>query len=88
MRLKELTEAGTMAWQRSGTKNTRKFRCKSGPRKGRVMASPASCNAPYNSKKGANLKKTKSKLGMSRKIKSTLTRKRNPASRRLRKLNK
>lgn len=88
MKLKEITEAVSTAFKRSGTKNTRKFRCKSGPRKGRVMASPASCNKPMNYKRSASLKKTKSKLGKQRSFRSALTRTRNPASRRLKKLNR
>jgi hypothetical protein len=88
MRISEITEGVTAAWKRTGTKNTRQFRCKSGPRKGRVMASPASCNKPINSKKRASLIKTKTRLGNQRKFKSKQTRKRNPYSRRLKKLNK
>ena len=88
MRLREITEAVSTAFRRRGTKNVRKFRCKSGPRKGRVMASPASCNAPINYKRSSNLKKTKAKLGKQRSFRSGLTRTRNPASRRLKKLNK
>lgn len=88
MRLREITEAVSTAFKRTGTKNTRKFRCKSGPRKGRVMASPASCNKPLNYKRSAGLKKTKSRLGKQRSFRSALTRKRNPASRRLTKLNR
>lgn len=88
MKLQEITEAVSTAFKRTGTKNVRKFRCKSGPRKGRVMASPASCNAPMKYKKSAGLKKTKSKLGKQRSFRSALTRTRNPASRRLKKLNK
>ena len=52
------------------------------------MASPASCNKPINSKKRASLIKTKTRLGNQRKFKSKQTRKRNPYSRRLKKLNK
>lgn len=88
MKLREVTEGVTTAWKRSGTKNTRKFRCKSGPRKGRVMASPASCNKPISAKKRANLKRTKTRMGGHRVYRSNLTRKRDPYSRRLKKLNK
>lgn len=88
MKLKEITEGVTTAWSRSGTSNTRKFRCKSGPRKGRVMASPASCNKPVNAKKRATLTKTNTRLGKQRTFKTKQTKKRNPYSRRLRRLNK
>jgi hypothetical protein len=88
MRLKEIIEGVSTAFKRLGTKNVRKFRCKSGPRKGRVMASPASCNAPLKSKKSAKLRKTKTRLGKQRSFRSNLTRRRNPASRRLKQLNR
>jgi len=88
MKINEITEGVTTAWRRSGTGNSRKFRCKSGPRKGRVMASPASCNKPIDTKKKATLTRTKSRMGPQRKFKNKLTRKRDPYSRRLQKLNK
>jgi hypothetical protein len=88
MRKEEFIEAVSNAYKRVGSKNVRKFRCKSGPRKGRVMASPASCNAPINSKKRASLTKTKSRLGKQRSFTSKLTTKRNPSSRRLKTLNR
>jgi len=88
MRLAEFTEAVNTAWKRQSGKNVRKFRCKSGPRKGRVMASPASCNAPFKAGKSANLKKTKAKFRKQAAFRSNLTRRRDPNSRRLKRLNK
>lgn len=88
MRIFEVVEGVSTAWKRGSSKNTRKFRCKSGPRKGRVMASPAACNAPINRKKSASLTRTKSKLGRQRNFKSKRTRRVNPYSRRLTRLNK
>lgn len=88
MKVLEILEASTQAWKRQGTNNTRKFRCQSGPRKGRVMASPAACNAPIDPKKSKSLKRTKAKLGPQRKFKSSRTRRINPASRRLKSLNR
>jgi len=81
-------EAGAkVAWKRQGNKNVRRYRCTSGPRKGQMRASPASCNAPYKFKKAIQLKKTKAKLGSHRKVMSKRTRKYNVASRRLNRLN-
>lgn len=77
----------SMAWTRKGSKNVRKYRCTSGPRKGRVMASPASCNKPINIHKSLALKTTKKKKGQSIKFKSKITQRTNPASRRLKTLN-
>lgn len=87
MIVEEIVEGVTTAWQRRPGTNVRKYRCRSGPRKGRVMASPASCNKPLNAKKSANIKRTKTKLGRQKAFKGGLTRRRDPFSRRLRKLN-
>jgi hypothetical protein len=83
----EITEA-SVAWKRQGNKVTRKYRCTSGPRKGQVRASPASCNAPINIKKRNTLKKTKQKIGSHGTFRQQQTKRRNPASRRLTTLNK
>lgn len=88
MKIAEVIEGVSTAWKRTTGGATRKFRCKSGPRKGRVMASPAACNAPINRKKSAGLTKTKTKMGRQRSFKSKLTKRRNPYSQRLTRLNK
>jgi len=88
MRAGEVIEGASTAWKRGKGTTSRKFRCKSGPRKGRVMASPASCNKPINRKKSASLTRTKSKLGGQRGFKSKRTRRVNPYSRRLTRINK
>lgn len=77
-----------MVWSRQGGKQVRKYRCTSGLRKGRVMASPASCNAPINVAKGQTLRKTKAKKSGGIKMKSMRTRNQNVRSLRLAKLNK
>lgn len=88
MKIQDITEAGTNAWKKIGSKNVRKFRCTYGPRKGRVMSSPAACNAPINHKKSASLKKTKSKLGSTGQVRIKRTKTFDPASKRLRNLHK
>lgn len=88
MRISEVIEGVSTAWKRTTGGASRKFRCKSGPRKGRVMASPTACNAPINRKKSAGLTKTKTKMGNQRSYRSKLTRRRNPYSQRLTRLNK
>ena len=50
-----LVEAATTIYGRSKGKVTRKYRCTSGTRKGRIVAKAATCNAPnvyllYNKK--------------------------------------
>lgn len=88
MYIREIFEAVTTAWQRKPGQNTRKYRCKSGPRKGRVMASPASCMKPINVKKSAGIKRTKSRFSKQQPYKASLTKRRDPYSRRLRRLNR
>ena len=88
MFIRELFEAGGNTWGRKGTKTVRKYRCTYGHRKGRVMSSPAACNKPLDIHKSVTLKQTKQKKGGSMKIKSNLTKRSNPASTRLKKLNK
>jgi hypothetical protein len=89
MLVRELFEAGsTMAWTRKGNKNIRKFRCTSGPRKGRVMASPASCNKPIDIHKSKQLKVTKSQKSSHIKTRGKITRRSNVGSVRLAKLNR
>lgn len=78
----------SMAWARSGKKVVRKYRCSSGSRKGRVVADVTQCFKAPDIKKRATLKKTKARLGTRMTRKARRTKKTNPASIRLRKLNK
>jgi len=88
MKVFEILEGATNVWSRSGGKVTRKYRCTSGIRKGRTMSSPAACNAPKNVKKATQLTVNKNKGAGAIKTKTAITRRTNPASVRLRKLNK
>jgi len=88
MIVSEILEGATRVWSRSGGKQTRKFRCLHGARKGQVRSSPAACNAPINVKKSVGLKATKAKRTGSIKVKSKISRRTNPASVRLTRLNK
>lgn len=92
MRLAEVTEENLfearMVWRRQGKKIKRAVRCTSGRRKGRVVSSPAQCSAPINMKKRMTLKKTKARMGARMSRKSQRTKRLNPASRRLRSLNR
>jgi hypothetical protein len=74
--------------QKWATKHTvRKYRCTSGTRKGRIVAKPATCNAPKNVKASNTLKKTRRSKGKTISIKSTRTKRTNPASQKLKRLN-
>ena len=75
-------------WARSGKKVVRKFRCSSGPRKGRVVAKMAQCFAAPDVKKRMALKKIKARLGSRMIRKAKKTKRINPASKRVQSLNK
>ena len=75
-------------WARSGKKIVRKFRCSGGARKGRVVAKMAQCFAAPDIKKRQTLKRTKARLGSKMIRKARKTKRINPASKRLRSLNK
>ena len=80
-------EGVTTIFGKSGNKTVRKYRCTSGTRTGRIVAKPATCNAPKNVKASNTLKKTRRSKGKTISIKSTRTKRTNPASKRLKKLN-
>ena len=92
MRLQEFTEEpiqeARMVWRRMGNKVKRAIRCTSGRRKGRVVSNESQCNAPIDMKKRLMLKRTKSRLGTRMARRAQRTKRMNPASRRLRTLNK
>ena len=87
MLLRELIEGVTTIFGKKGNKTVRKYRCTSGSRKGRIVAKPATCNAPKNMKASNTLKQTRRKKGSVISTKSTRTKRTNPASQKLRRLN-
>jgi hypothetical protein len=92
MRLVEFTETtiseARMVWRKMGNKIKRAVRCTSGPRAGRVVATSAQCSKPIDIIKRINFKRTKAKLGGRMRFKARRTKRMNPLSKRLRKLNK
>lgn len=88
MMLRELFEAATIVWGKSGSKMVRKYRCTAGQRKGRVVAKPSTCSAPINTKKSAAFKKTRKMKGPSMAVKSNRTKRSYKVSKRLKRLNK
>lgn len=86
MKIKEITEG--LAWQKTKTGPKTKFRCPAGPRKGRIVSSPAQCYAAPDVNKRAKLALTKAKWGkrLSKKVKRT--KRMNPASILKQRLNK
>lgn len=75
-------------WARSGKKVVRKYRCGAGSRKGRIVSTLASCFAVPDVKKRVTLKRTKARLGARMARKARKTKRINPASIRVQKLNK
>ena len=92
MRLDEIVEGeileARMVWRRMGNKIKRAVRCTSGPRAGRVVANPNQCGKPIDLKKRMTLRRTKAKMGARMKRKAKMTRRMNPASKRLKTLNR
>jgi len=78
-----------IVWAKKGKNSiTRKYRCSFGKRKGRVVASPMQCSAPIDMKKRFSLKKTRARLGSKMVRKAKKTKRFNPASKRVRALNR
>jgi len=75
-------------WARKGQKVVRKYRCMGGTRKGRIVAEPTQCFKPVDIKKRATFKKTKARLGARMARKAKKTKRINPASKMLKRLNK
>lgn len=78
-----ISETFTQTYSRQGNKLVRKYRCTSGARDGRVVANPATCNAPINVKASQRLKITKAKGATGMKVKAQKTKKGNALSKRL-----
>jgi hypothetical protein len=77
-----------LVWARKGKQLTRKFRCTVGKRAGRVVSNPTQCSAPIDLKKRFTLRRTKAIKGARMARKAKRTKKFNPASRMVQKLNK
>ena len=75
-------------WARRGNKVVVKFRCSSGWRKNRLVSTPASCSKPLDIKKRFTIKKTRARLGPRIVRKTKRSKRFNPITRRLTKLNK
>jgi len=88
MKLRELFEGVVPAFSKSGSKTTRKYKCTSGPRKGRIVAKASTCSAPKNVKASVGLKRTKAKKGSTMGVKARRTKRANPASVRAAKSNR
>jgi|TARA_Y100000389_G_scaffold173752_1_gene183173 hypothetical protein len=75
-------------WGRTGKKIVRKYRCASGQRKGRIVSTIGQCFAAPNIKKKISMKRTRARLGARMARKAKRTKRTNPASIALKRLNK
>ena len=92
MLLRDLWEGVTTVFGHSkggGTRGhtVRKYRCTTGPRKGRVVAKAATCNAPKNVKASQTLKRTRRSKGSTIDIKRSRTVRTSPTTQKLKRLN-
>ncbi len=88
MNITDITEGATQIFSRQGGKLVRKYRCNSGQKKGRIVAKAQTCSTPVNVASKQALKKTKAKKSPLIKIKSRFTKRTNPSSKLVSKLNK
>ncbi len=88
MKINEVTLDEKMAWAKRGNKVVRKFRCTMGPRAGRIVSNVGQCFAAPDVKKRARLKLTKARLGAKMVRKAKKTKRINPASKRVKAMNK
>ena len=77
-----------LIWARKGNNLTRKYRCVVGQRAGRLVSKPGQCSAPINLKARLTLKRTKARMGKRMAKKAQRTKRFNPASKALKRLNK
>jgi len=77
-----------MVWRKMGNKIKRAVRCTSGKRKGRVVSNPSQCSAPIDIKKRLTMRKTRAKFGKRMARKARRTKRFNPASKRVRAMNR
>lgn len=88
MQIKEIISEGVVQiWSRTGGKMVRKYRCTSGPRKGRIVSSPGVCTQPKKVGSIFAIKKAKARRGSTIKVRTART-KRATGSRRIAKLNR
>ena len=66
---------------------TQRFRCPTGPRKGRIVANPSTCNKPLNSKQSQKLIGTRAATGSIQGKLSSYTKKYSQASQRVKRAN-
>ena len=82
-----IEEAARNILGRTKTGIKRKFRCTSGPRKGRVVADPATCNKPIDVARRIAAKRTRKKKAGVAAFKRARTMRQSPVTKILKKVN-
>lgn len=83
-----LQESAKMVWARRGNKVARKYRCTSGKKKGRIVSSPTACGKSVDLGKRMKFRKTLASKGFRMRRKAKMTKRRNPLSKRISRMNK
>jgi hypothetical protein len=84
----EVLVESRIVWARSGNKVKRKIRCTTGKRRGRIVSTIGACNKRINIKKRYIFKRAKQRFKARMKIKQMRTKRYNPVSRRVARLNR
>ena len=88
MKFEEIIEGYTQVWARNNKGGVkRKYRCTSGPKKGRVVAKISTCSTPVSQSKSTALKRTRRSKSSLQKVRRKYTMKR-PTTKRVYRLNK
>lgn len=77
-----------IVWARKGKKVARKVRCTTGRRRGRVVSAASGCSKKVDIKKRFVMRRTKARMGARMKMKARRTKRFNPLSKRVSRLNK
>lgn len=77
-----------IVWARTGSKVKRKIRCTTGKRRGRIVSTVGACNKRIDIKKRYIFKRAKQRFKSRMAIKRWRTKRYNPISRRVRRLNR
>mgnify|MGYP003306322520 CR=1 FL=1 len=83
-----LTEGVQQIWGRNAGKVVKRYRCTTGSRKGRIVATPTTCNAPKKIGSMITMKKARRMRSPVLQIKSSRRKRAGAASQRLAKANK
>jgi len=84
----EVIVEAKLVWARRGKKVVRKVRCTSGKRKGRAVAKASSCGKKIDMKKRFVMKRTQRRFKQKIKMKARRTKRFNPVSKRVARMNK